>query len=109
MAESGATPRNLWGFATVFGYCVVEIRSLLSDAAAGGGVFAPGNRTLDQLRGDPLFVQLFALFRAGLVPLSMAGDLGELERRAACELPRRGFGWAVEPPRVQQQRRRRRG
>ena len=34
---------------------------------------------------EPKIAQLHALLQAGLVPWSMAGDLGEAERRAACE------------------------
>ncbi len=48
-------------------------------------------RIMDHLRGDPILVQTFVLFRAGLVPLSIMGDLGEQERRAACDLPRVWF------------------
>ncbi len=42
---------------------------------------------IDALLKSPLLAQLQALLKAGLVPLIMAGDLGELERKAACDSP----------------------
>ena len=45
------------------------------------------NKALHELMQEPKIAQLHALQQAGLVPWSMAGDLGEAERRAACETP----------------------
>ena len=47
-------------------------------------------KALHELMQEPKIAQLHALLQAGLVPWSMAGDLGEAERRAACETP---FVW----------------
>ena len=42
---------------------------------------------IDGLLSLPLLAQLHALLKSGLVPFSMAGDLSEPERKAACDMP----------------------
>ena len=99
----GKSPANLFGFLLPYGYCPVVCDTLLSDNIASGldkldlpGVrmaiieqatlnWAESTHIMDIFSTSDGFAEVGTLFEAGLVPWSMAGDLGEEERKSACK------------------------
>jgi hypothetical protein len=55
-----------------------------------------GSTQLNAVLADPMVAQLCALLKSGLLHMSMASDLGEMERKAASEQPL--FWWRLEAP-----------
>lgn len=99
------TPSNLWGFNTESGFCPVEIRTKFSEnIRLECDMFVAPTGTQLKTRGrPPKFIwqkstdlidayleceeisELLTVMQADLVPYSMAGDLGEEERKSACK------------------------
>jgi len=86
----GETPAEFGGFLTPSGYCPVSVTTLLSVDIQKKAHYHHEDKALHDLMKERKIAQLHTLLKAGLVPWSMAGDLGEAERKAACETP---FVW----------------
>ena len=99
----GKSPANLFGFLLPYGYCPVVCDTVLSANIASGvdkldlpGVrmaiieqatlnWAESTHIMDSFSTSDEIAEVGTLFEAGLVPWSMAGDLGEEERKSACK------------------------
>ena len=98
----GDTPANLWGFKTESGYCPVQIQTKCSDRIdnnfdvfvlptqekihpASKFTWSVCTNLIDSYLECDEITELCTVLRAGLVPYSMAGDLGEEERKSACK------------------------
>jgi hypothetical protein len=99
------TPANLWGFNTESGFCPVEIRTKFSEnIRLECDMFVAPTGTQLKTRGRPPkftwqkstdlidayleceeISELLTVMQADVVPYSMAGDLGEEERKSACK------------------------
>jgi hypothetical protein len=86
----GFPPPFLWGFLTPYGYCPVKVPTKLSKKIAKRSSYHHTPRTLQEILQDPMIAELDDVFQSGLVPFSMAGDIGEAERASACKEP---FVW----------------
>jgi hypothetical protein len=101
--KEGKSPANLFGFLLPYGYCPVQCDTIMSKHMVSGRekLHLPGvekkpydtfdwnesTRVLDDFLSSEELAEVRTLFFAGLVPWSMAGDLGEEERKSAgkCE------------------------